>query len=518
MKALYYHLYLLEPALVTALEGDPNSAVAFDYIPGSVIRGAIIGLFMRQGHLQELDAADDATRRVFFSDKTQYLNAYPLVNGKRSLPVPKSWHIQKGEATPIYDFAWGSNHPENPKGIGGFAAVTTDGVTKALAKRFIAVHTQRDRQKGRATEDSGAIYRYDSLAAGQSFAGAIICENESDAEWLNQFIHDAVEIQIGGARSAGYGRIRFEQVALHDAWAEQASHFVKGQPLVVTLLSDTILRNASGEYETNLTTLCDALVRRLNIESEGLGTASQAYLETTLVGGFNRKWGLPLPQTAALKMGGTVVFTVHGLTRENVDRLMRWGIGERRTEGFGRIGVNIYVSPQYDLTSEHPTTSSEQQQPIEIYTRLPAPLARRKLQQMLDEKITEVANSVTVQSPPRSSQLNALRSVVQDALRGSPVNANTPADALKRLDERGVTRRQFDKARVDGQRLTAWIGKTIDGTNEWDRLKSNANIASLITASERDETAMRTQYNLRLVDAVLARAAKQTQRKENGNG
>lgn len=518
MKALYYHLHLLEPTLVTALEGDPNSAVAFDYIPGSVIRGAIIGLFMRQGHLQELDAADDETRRVFFSDNTRYLNAYPLVNEKRALPVPKSWHIQKGEATPIYDFAWGSNHPENPKGIGGFAAVTTDGVTKALAERFIAVHTQRDRQKGRATEDSGAIYRYDSLAAGQTFAGAIICENESDAEWLNRFIHADVEIQIGGARSASYGRVRFEQTTFYDDWPEQASHFVKGQPLVVTLLSDTILRNASGEYETNLTTLCDALVRRLNIESEGLGTASQAYLETTLVGGFNRKWGLPLPQTAALKMGGTVVFTDHSLTRENVDRLMRWGIGERRTEGFGRIGVNIYVSPQYDLTSEHSTTSSEQQQPIEIYTRLPAPLARRKLRQMLDDKITEVANAVTVQSPPRSSQLNALRSVVQDALRGSPVNANTPADALKRLDERGVTRRQFDKARVNGQRLTDWIGKTIDGTNEWDRLKSNANIASLITASKRDEIAMRTQYNLRLVDAVLARAAKQTRRKENGNG
>ncbi|MDX2163377.1 MAG: CRISPR-associated RAMP protein Csx10, partial [bacterium] len=113
MKTLYYHLRLLQPALVTALEGDPNSAVAFDYIPGSVIRGMMIGLFTRHNGVQELDASDTAKRRTFFSDNVQYLNAYPVVNGTRTLPVPKSWHVQKGESAPIYDFAWEVNHPEN---------------------------------------------------------------------------------------------------------------------------------------------------------------------------------------------------------------------------------------------------------------------------------------------------------------------------------------------------------------------------------------------------------------------
>jgi hypothetical protein len=39
----------------------------------------------------------------------------------------------------------------------------------------------------------------------------------------------------------------------------------------------------------------------------------------------------------------------------------------------------------------------------------------------------------------------------------------------------------------------------------------------LITASARDEATLRTEYNLRLIDAVLERAAKQAQRKENSN-
>jgi CRISPR-associated protein Csx10 len=522
MKALYYHLHLLEPALVTALEGDPNSAVAFDYIPGSVMRGMIIGLYTRQNGIRELDASDGATRRVFFSDDVQYLNAYPVVSGKRTLPVPKSWHVKKGESAPIYDFAWETNHPENPKGVSGFALTADVVVTKALEERFIAVHTQRDRHKGRSVQGSGAIYRYDALAAGQTFAGAILCEHDNDAEWLLQFIYDGIETQVGGARSAGYGRIKLEQVAVIDNWTEHVSHFNVEQPLVITLLSDAILRNPSGEYEPNLPTLCSVLAHRLNIAPQTLGVASQnqIYMETTLVGGFNRKWGLPLPQTAALKMGSTVVFTDHSLTQKNVDYLMRWGIGERRTEGFGRIGVNIYNLPEYQVSElDKPNTNLNEQQHIATYRQLSTSLAYRKLLRILDNQITQQANkiSLSIKNPPRSSQINALRSVVENVLRVSPINTQTLTDALNYLDKRGATRRQFDKARINGQKLTEWIGRIISDEDDWNTLKSNANISSLITASKRDEITMRKQYNLRLIDAVLARAAKQAQRKENSD-
>jgi len=38
MKVINYRIELLEPALVTSVQGDPNSAVAFDYLPGSESR------------------------------------------------------------------------------------------------------------------------------------------------------------------------------------------------------------------------------------------------------------------------------------------------------------------------------------------------------------------------------------------------------------------------------------------------------------------------------------------------
>lgn len=498
MKMLYYHLHLLEPALVTALEGDPNSAVSFDYIPGSVIRGAIIGLFSRKN---QVDAADETTRWKFFSENTQYLNAYPVVNGARSLPVPKSWSVEKGQKTPITDSAWTSETLK--KGIGGFAVVTDEQqVMKAHIHRFIAAHTQRDREKGRSVEGSGAIYRYDSLAAGQVFAGMILCEDDADADWLGEYIKDGAEIHIGGARSAGYGRVVFNNVQAGN-WGEVETHFENGQPLIVTLLSDTILRNDNGEYESNLAVLQNTLAHHLNIAPSAFKTHGKSYIETTFIGGFNRKWGLPLPQTAALKMGSTVVFTDHNLNREQVNTLMRWGIGERRAEGFGRLGVNIYTEGQYKLAEADKEKTSDDMQVITLYKQLSPELAQRKLRQLLDEQIVEKANAITVRNPPRSSQINALRQAVQN----DP--ANLP-NTLDHINKRAATRRQFDKARINGMKLTDWVLQTSTAQDTWDDPIINALLERSGNAAQE-----RTRYNLRLIDMVLAQAAKQAQKRGN---
>src|SRR5713101_1236047 len=100
--------------LVTALDGDPNSAVAFNYLPGSVLRGAVIGKYLRAKNLttDQFDAADPEEQRLFFDGMTRYLNGYLLDRQyKRTLPTPQSWQHKKGEETPLYDFAVESPDP-----------------------------------------------------------------------------------------------------------------------------------------------------------------------------------------------------------------------------------------------------------------------------------------------------------------------------------------------------------------------------------------------------------------------
>src|SRR5947209_11392063 len=109
MKVIKYNVELLEPTLVTSVQGDPNSAVAFDYLPGSVLRGILIGKYLNNKYVdrKKVDAANDDLQRLFFNGTTRYLNAYPLdAYGDPGLPVPISWQQAKDDKDgPIFDFA-----------------------------------------------------------------------------------------------------------------------------------------------------------------------------------------------------------------------------------------------------------------------------------------------------------------------------------------------------------------------------------------------------------------------------
>ena len=98
MKVISYQITLSEPVLLNSLEGGPNESSSFDYIPGSVLRGALIAKYMAVNKITQLDAADDTTRNLFFNGAVRYLNGYPLDRlAKRTLPVPFSWHRDKSE-------------------------------------------------------------------------------------------------------------------------------------------------------------------------------------------------------------------------------------------------------------------------------------------------------------------------------------------------------------------------------------------------------------------------------------
>lgn len=228
---------------------------------------------------------------------------------------------------------------------------------------------------------------------------------------------------------------------------------------------------------------------------------------------------MPLPQTAALSMGSTVVFTHHDLPLDQVDQLMRWGIGERRAEGFGRVGINIYTLPQYEVADVGTPANgkNDQAQIPQTIGHLPQPIAQRELNRAIDVALTATANNIVITNPPKSSQINTLRAVIQNVLQQADVNVSTLHTALKHIGERAVARRQFERARVSGKTLIAWLSETISETHHWDQFGDELRIETLVQSSGVDEDKEGRRYNLRLIDAVLARAAKQARQKGNSD-
>ncbi len=456
MNCLTIHLHLQSPLLISQLGGgDPNSSVGFHYISGSTLRGAIISRYLAD---HRVDAGDPDFQRLFLNGAVRFLNGYPLAaNGKRTLPLPLSWQRQKDVQTTVaHD--WAICKP----GTGGQAESSTDQGTEQTPgetpkqkgdtdkawkgigdRKFCAlqdhkaelfeptmqinIHIAReDRQ--RPTANGAAIFRYDALAAGQSFAAMIVADEAADLQTMKSLLPDGTRLPLGGSRSAGYG-----WVTVHYPKGQEDQPFTEPQTewdalrldtvstepkqLIVTLLSDTLLQDPeTGAY-------CADLKDALGVEAE------ERFVRLHKVGGFNRKWNLPLPQAEAISAGSVFVYPYSEALHKTLRKLVEQGIGNRRAEGFGRIAVNWHQSAKIGLIEQgeakdenadecEKIQAARQNRPeITQNQTLTQQMVKRLLRAQLDRLLLQAINLHTIhRRGMRNSQLSRIRVVARHVL------------------------------------------------------------------------------------------------------
>jgi CRISPR-associated protein Csx10 len=439
MKGITFSLHAIEPILATSFQGDPNSDVSYSYIPGSMIRGAVIGRYLRHHKLSELDINDVTVRKLFFDEtKTLYLNAYLLSkDGKRTLPVPLSWFKDKDEklreadergSMRIYDRAIEyelRDEDITPKRVEqNFCTVCDRSVVLYSEKRRINIHNFRNRKKGKGIKEQGEIFRYEALDAGQTFQAVILCQDKDLLGILQQLIKNPTDIWLGGSQSAGYGKTQIKDKdikILNDDWCEIKIPFenrANDKKLTITLLSDTILRDEWGQAVADANLVKPAIEETLH---QALQTPKSViiYGGSTLIGGFNRKWGLPLPQIPALLAGSVIVFEGFGLTSEEIQRLEFYGIGNRRNEGFGRVAVNWL--DEEELQATKPEKNNMVQPLIEepsrpIATLIATRILRQRLEKKLIKKLGESDTYIVNLDAISNSQLSRLWLAAREGL------------------------------------------------------------------------------------------------------
>ncbi|MEH1992109.1 RAMP superfamily CRISPR-associated protein [Nostoc sp.] len=512
MKAITFLLKAKQPILATSFEGDPNSDVSYSYILGSMIRGALIGRYLKINRLGNTDIlADGTVRRLFFDGTTRYLNAYPCSQtGKRTLPILLSWRKEKGaelkdesDGMGIFDFSIRKPSKEvldSPKAISEPFWVEEDGLRLYTIDRRINIHTFRDRSKGRSTENEGEIFRYDAIDAGQTFQGVILCD-DSD-EKIIQDLLITPDIWLGGSRSAGYGHVEISQVKSHNGWNEVGiapEKRVGDNILKVTLLSDLILRDECGQYTAIPPTNLLFEVLGINLDKP-----SNAYMDSTFIGGFNRKWGLPLPQVSAVKAGSVFVYENVEINPDKINILETEGIGERKTEGFGRVAVNWCTEECF--TAKKPKALPRKDKPQfktsesrELARQIGERILRQRLEQLLLAQIEPrrlQANQMT------NSQLSRLMIVTRQAL---DKNSREPLDTLFSQVTKS-SRSKYESAKLGNQPLEKIIKQWLDNPREW----MGTEIKDILIGDEKcslsDSLAM--EYTLRLIMAVAKNATK----------
>lgn len=541
MKEITYRIDLLEPALVTSLQGDPNSSVAFDYLPGSVLRGMLIGKYLNS---QPVGSDDSTLRRLFFDGTVCYLNGYPLdVHGQPGQPVPASWQrVKYDESGEIFDFAIKAQNTEQQWQAvkAPFYTLSGEEVRLIQPARNVAIHTQRTARFGRAMpkyrpvesgqtsggaipqlgkdEIPGTVYRYDALAAGQTFAATIICDNDEDEPTLRALLDGYVT--IGGSRSGGYGRAKIRLLANSDSRQDETEddRDLPEGVLIVTLQSNALLRDGRGQFTVDPKHISQVLSNHLGVPLKLKG----AFLAAEALGGFNRKWGLPLPQTLAVSMGSVLIFQNPGCDRALLDKLEARGIGERRAEGFGRIAFNRQRFPKLMLKENvrENSTLAVSINDKEAH-KLAQLMVNRMFRQRLDEALLAAANDKTIANPPSNAQISRLRAIVLGEYRKKAPDPAVICAFIKSIEARSSARRQFERSIINKEPLLRWLKRLLRNDspgiwtmndNDWRSslsLTSKEASPSVGGLSAETDNALRLEYVLRLIDLVLARAAKQ---------
>ena len=495
MKALVYQLQLQSPVLLSMPgAGEENSDRSYPFITGSAIRGALANRYV--GEHDEKDF-----NKLFISGQVRFLNAYPLYEDKRTLPAPLSWHVAKDEkdlpTAQAFDFVSDipdKNILQNPKTLGNVFVAPLPGEVITIATPMqVTVHNVSYKRGVKAKNDS-SLFQYEAIAPGYLFAGVILGK-EDDLEMMQKLLTQKPQLWLGGSRNAGYGRTTVLKTDIVDDWQE--AYGLQYQPedklLTITLLSDTIVRDANGNYSVHPEDL--------------LGIPPKAvYMRARVVGGFNRTWGLPIVQALAFQAGSVFVYDANVVTQSKLDDLQENGLGERRAEGFGRIAINWLPRPQFcrkkaqlQIPSASASVTLEEES-----RKLVQQMAKRHYQTLLDRHLTALVSRLCIGKGVKNSQLNKLRGVlrrVQQENNWQPLikhleNLNREAD------------KQIKRARIDGDRLHKWLGRA-NNHGLWEKYFAQIMPPAIAGIQSQADDNLKLAYVVRLMDALLQKASKE---------
>lgn len=506
MTAILVTLKLESPLLITGISnGEENSSRSLSYIPGSALRGALIS------RIKSDDLPLDSVGKIFFTGAVRFLNAYPLdQDGKRMLPFPASWRIEKGQKTEtvdVADLAIATNKDKN-KTVEKLYIGKSGQVNYAYSpEKEIAVHIA-SQERGTVKAGTSTVFQYQSLARGLKFGALIVVDEQSDLEKVEKLLTPNT-LYLGRSRSAGYGKVTIENFQRMNVPEVNST---SAQATVITLLSDLILRDEHGQPTHDLD---GYLSRRLGKTIKN----QSAFIKSTEVGGFNRKWKLPLPQMPSLGMGSVFVYPSDQLAPADLADMLEKGIGERRVDGFGRIAINWHGNPQPKLGSIEKTVSPDMTEEAKKKTyplsevskdlarRMSERLARTTLEQNLAAEVQkyEVRGSIT------NHQLARLRGILRSAIDSEDKKFDEVTKFFEGLKESAQKQwhnsRLYKDNKIVGARLELWMkerGENCDGLSilKFDNAQKVAGLKAEMSNSFKRE------YTLRLMEAMLNSAMK----------
>ncbi|GET41935.1 type III-D CRISPR-associated RAMP protein Csx10 [Microseira wollei] len=400
MKRIQLEIKALSPLAIAKQKPGGSISEAVDYIPGTVIRGAVAAQILNQsGHQFSNLSENGGDFQTLFLGETSaiFQNAYPAVIRKSRIEIQSDIRVvpatalsskndsgfkTKKGANGVFDtlidrfcadrygYPYDPNCPKDWERVdaytGFYSKLGKNYYTHSADKRLL---TRVGINRRRATAEDEILYSIEVLNESQVqkkkpeiYSSAILVTDEL-ADSLKEFIDSRSQnFRLGGSASRGLGRVEIKTKEPVDAKIDVSDRIAKftdalrkrweqwqifGNPLAelpgdrtyftLDLQSDAILT----ENWRRTTVISEAMLKQFAAVEDSSLKLEAAYSSYDYKSGWNSAWGLMKDVELITNKGGVYLFstTQRDIWVEKLGELEVRGVGDRACEGFGQIQI-----------------------------------------------------------------------------------------------------------------------------------------------------------------------------------
>ncbi|SKA51878.1 hypothetical protein [Photobacterium toruni] len=334
---LYYRLTTVDPVILSQSIATTNNHQGLDYIPGSAMLGLVASKLY--GGLSEQESW-----QVFHSGAVQFGNAYADMNGEVCLPLPASWHYEKGQSTAkdgqlstdVVNHANGDvdSTKQYKQCRGGY--VSQSGLM-ANIKQGMVTKTALERT---GLVKDGSLYSYTYIDKNQSFIGSIECTDESQRQMIAQALDG--DLRLGRSRGSEFGRVQIELLE-----SVTPSPVSVSSTITLWCLSDCQCIDKLG-----LPTYTPAL-SDLVAGATGTFNREKSFIRSHKATRFNQARGGFDSEQLVIAKGSVLVFDDVSMTQAQLEQLRDTGMGLNRQQGLGSVMINPLWSQSSNFMAEN---------------------------------------------------------------------------------------------------------------------------------------------------------------------
>jgi CRISPR-associated protein Csx10 len=403
MKRIKLEITAQSPLAIGRQKPGGSISEVETYIPGTVIRGAVAGLMIRQGQAQNNNFAEDPDsdfKTLFIDGGAIFQNAYPAlaevdnyfrINPEiRVLPATalsakgKSGFYPKGNG--VFDSLIDRFYAEKYGQVYD-PSCPRDGGRVDPYKAFYSQHgkqyyphststrllTRVGINRRRATAEDDFLYsiqvldevktKSDHEPVPMVFCSSILVEESVEKDFFYYLEHNSTNIRLGGSASRGLGKVSLKlqsaevtsgvadrlmtfNKALQQRWQlwqifdqSQSTPTTDRTFFTIGLQSDAILREQWQRSTVISANMLQALVGSI----PGDLRLESAYSSYDYRSGWNSAWGLMKDTELITDRGSVYLFSVETVHQKDwisaLESLENRGVGDRTMEGFGQVRI-----------------------------------------------------------------------------------------------------------------------------------------------------------------------------------